>query len=91
MNYKEGDRVVGEIYKGDERITRVKFGGVTRNETGGLQFDVAVGGWTSKVKIGDDCRLVTEDGETKVRLASMSTIGEAPNQATFMMFSIMQD
>lgn len=87
MNYKEGDRIVGEIYKGNDRITGVKFGSVTKNEAGELQFDVVVGGWTSKVIAGDDCRLVTEDGETKVRLASMSTIGEAPNQATFMMFS----
>jgi hypothetical protein len=87
MIYKEGDRIVGEIYKGDERITAVKFGGVTKNEAGELQFDVVAGGWSSKLRVGDDYRLVTEDGETKVRLASMSTIGEGPNQATFMMFS----
>jgi hypothetical protein len=90
MNYKEGDHIVGEIYKGDDRITAVKFGGVTKNETGGLQFDVVVGGRPSKLEIGDDCRLVTEDGETKVQVASMSTLGEGPNQATFMMFAFAQ-
>lgn len=91
MNYKEGDRIVGEIYKGDNRITGVKFGSVTKNETEGLQFDVIVGGRPSKLEVGDDCRLVTEDGETKVQVASMSTIGAGPNQATFMMFSLSQD
>lgn len=91
MNYKEGDHIVGEIYKGDDRITAVKFGSVSKNEAGEFQFDVVVGGWTSKVVVGDDCRLVTEEGETKVRLASMNTIGAAPNQATFMMFSLIQD
>ena len=90
MNYKEGDRVIGEIYKGNDRITRVKFGSVTMNETEGLQFDVVVGGRPSKLEVGDDCRLVTEDGETKVQVASMSTIGEGPNQATFMMFAFAQ-
>jgi hypothetical protein len=91
MNYKEGDHIVGEIYKDNERITAVKFGGVTKNEAGELLFDVVVGGWTSRVVVGDDCRLVTEDGETKVRLASMSTLGAAPNQATFMIFTLTQE
>src|SRR5689334_1609153 len=90
MNYKEGDRVVGEIYKGNDRITAVNFGGVTKAEAG-LQFDVVVAGRPSKLEVSDECRLVTEDGETKVQVTSMKTTGVAPNQATFMMFSLIRD
>jgi hypothetical protein len=69
MIYKERDRVVGEIYKDEEFITTVKFGSVSKNEAGQLQFDVTVGGGTERIKKGDECRLVTEDGETKIQLA----------------------
>lgn len=36
MNYKEGDRIKGEIYKGDDRITGVKFGGVSKERNRGI-------------------------------------------------------
>lgn len=89
MNYKEGDRVIGEIYKGDDRITGVKHGSVTKRADGVLQFDVIARGWTSQIEVGDECRLITDDGETKVKLTAMHTTGEAPQQATFMMFTFV--
>jgi len=91
MNYKERDRIEGEIYKGDDRITAVRHSGVTRDETRGLEFLVTVKGRPSKLEVGDDCRLVNEDGETKVKVGSMSTLGEPPGQTTFIMFSLMPD